>query len=120
MAKVNSATLKEAFSTGSTPTGKDFENLIDTLEISETEKQAWNNKSDFDGDYDSLTNKPSIPAKTSQLTNDSGFETASNSTTKANKSLTDAKTYTNAEIAKLVTRINDLETRIAKLETPIV
>lgn len=31
--------------------------------------------SSFDGDYNSLTNKPTIPTKTSQLTNDSGFIT---------------------------------------------
>lgn len=30
----------------------------------------WNNKSDFSGNYDDLTNKPTIPTKTSQLTND--------------------------------------------------
>ena len=29
----------------------------------------------FDGSYDSLTNKPTIPTKTSELTNDSGFTT---------------------------------------------
>lgn len=31
--------------------------------------------SSFDGDYNSLTNKPTIPTKTSQLTNDSNFIT---------------------------------------------
>ena len=31
---------------------------------------------DFDGDYTSLVNKPTIPAKTSELTNDSGFITS--------------------------------------------
>ena len=36
----------------------------------------WNNKSTFDGNYNSLTNKPTIPTKTSQLTNDSGFITS--------------------------------------------
>ena len=30
----------------------------------------WNNKSDFSGSYDDLTNKPTIPTKTSQLAND--------------------------------------------------
>lgn len=42
-------------------------------------QQARNNigagTSSFDGDYNSLTNKPTIPTKTSQLTNDSGFIT---------------------------------------------
>lgn len=36
---------------------------------------AWNNKSDFSGDYNDLTNKPTIPTKTSELTNDSGYVT---------------------------------------------
>ena len=35
----------------------------------------WNAKSDFSGSYNDLTNKPSIPTKTSDLTNDSGFIT---------------------------------------------
>lgn len=33
----------------------------------------WNNKSDFSGDYEDLSNKPTIPSKTSDLTNDSGY-----------------------------------------------
>jgi len=37
---------------------------------------TWDAKSDFSGDYDDLTNKPTIPSKTSDLTNDSGFITA--------------------------------------------
>jgi len=28
----------------------------------QAEKTTWNNKSDFSGDYDDLTNKPTIPA----------------------------------------------------------
>ena len=35
----------------------------------------WNGKSDFSGSYTDLTNKPTIPTKTSELTNDSGFLT---------------------------------------------
>ena len=37
----------------------------------------WNNKSNFSGSYFDLTNKPTIPTRTSQLTNDSGFITRS-------------------------------------------
>ena len=33
----------------------------------------WNNKSDFDGNYNSLTNKPTIPTKVSELTNDKNY-----------------------------------------------
>lgn len=55
--------------------------------VTDTEKITWNNKSDFSGsyndltnkptlfsgDYDDLTNKPSIPTKISDLTDDSNF-----------------------------------------------
>lgn len=44
--------------------------------ITSSDISDWNNKSDFSGDYDDLTNKPTIPSKTSDLTNDSGFITA--------------------------------------------
>ena len=37
----------------------------------------WNGKSDFSGSYSDLTDKPTIPSKTSDLTNDSGFITKS-------------------------------------------
>ena len=37
---------------------------------------AWNNKSNFSGNYNDLTNKPTIPTTTSQLTNNSGFLTS--------------------------------------------
>lgn len=33
----------------------------------------WNNKSEFSGNYNDLSNKPAIPSKISDLTNDSGF-----------------------------------------------
>lgn len=41
--------------------------------VTDTEKQIWNNKSDFSGLYDDLINKPTIPVKTSQLTDDVGY-----------------------------------------------
>lgn len=37
---------------------------------------SWNGKSDFSGSYNDLTNKPTIPTKTSDLTNDSNFVTS--------------------------------------------
>lgn len=45
--------------------------------VTADEKSAWNAKSDFSGDYNDLENKPAIPSKTSDLTNDSGFQTSS-------------------------------------------
>lgn len=39
--------------------------------------ENWNNKSDFDGAYSSLTGTPAIPTKTSELTNDSSFASES-------------------------------------------
>ena len=41
--------------------------------ISSGDIAAWNGKSDFSGSYNDLTNKPAIPAKVSDLQNDSGF-----------------------------------------------
>ena len=51
-----------------------------TQTLTETQKQQARTNigagtSSFDGDYNSLTNKPTIPTKTSQLANDSGFIT---------------------------------------------
>lgn len=43
--------------------------------VTDEEKEAWNGKSDFDGNYESLTNKPLIPSKMSDLQNDSGYLT---------------------------------------------
>lgn len=54
--------------------------------VTDTEKATWNAKSDFDGDYNSLTNQPTIPTKTSQLTNDSNFATTSQLNNKVNYS----------------------------------
>ena len=43
--------------------------------VTDEEKEKWNNKSDFSGDYEDLENKPSIPSRISDLTNDSGYIT---------------------------------------------
>ena len=47
-----------------------------TRQIVRREARQWNLLSTFDGNYDNLTNKPTIPTKTSQLTNDSSFLTS--------------------------------------------
>ena len=44
--------------------------------ISSAKVTEWNNKSNFSGSYNDLTNKPTIPTKTSQLNNDNGFITS--------------------------------------------
>ena len=44
--------------------------------ITSTKISQWNNKSNFSGNYNDLTNKPTIPTKVSQLTNDSNFLTS--------------------------------------------
>lgn len=42
--------------------------------VTSAEKQTWNNKSDFSGDYNDLTNKPT---NVSAFTNDAGYLTLS-------------------------------------------
>lgn len=43
--------------------------------VSDAEKQKWNNKSDFNGSYNSLTDKPTIPSRLSQLAEDTTHRT---------------------------------------------
>lgn len=50
--------------------------------VTDSEKQTWNNKSDFDGDYNNLTNKPSIPIVSSSVTSTSTTTAASSSAVK--------------------------------------
>jgi len=38
--------------------------------VTDTEKNTWNNKSNFSGSYNDLTNKPTIPTSLSQLSSD--------------------------------------------------
>ena len=43
--------------------------------ITSQDIKNWNNKSEFSGNYDDLNGKPTIPTKTSELTNDSDYIT---------------------------------------------
>ena len=45
--------------------------------ISQTTINNWNNKSNFSGSYNDLINKPTIPTKVSQLTNDNSYASES-------------------------------------------
>lgn len=63
--------------------------------ITASDVSNWNNKSDFSGNYNDLTNKPTIPSKTSQLTNDSGFITDAGVTSWNNQ--TGAVTFTETD-----------------------
>ena len=46
-----------------------------TVHVTAEERAKWNGKSNFSGSYTDLTNKPTIPSKTSDLENDSGYIT---------------------------------------------
>ena len=55
-----------------------------TVHVTAQDKTNWNAKSDFSGNYNDLSNKPTIPSKTSDLTNDSNFATTSDVQTATN------------------------------------
>ena len=46
-----------------------------TIHVTKSDKDNWNAKSNFTGNYNDLTNKPTIPTKVSDLFNDSGYIT---------------------------------------------
>ena len=48
--------------------------ILDSITTSKVNQ--WDNKSDFSGSYNDLTNKPTIPTKVSELTNDKGYLTS--------------------------------------------
>ena len=57
-----------------------------SVHVTSAEKTTWNNKSDFSGDYNDLTNKPTIPTvptNVSDFTNDAGYITNADITGKA-------------------------------------
>ena len=60
-----------------------------SVHVTAAEKTTWNNKSDFSGDYNDLTNKPTIPTvptNISDFTNDAGYITSADITGKADTS----------------------------------
>ena len=65
----------------------------------------WNGKSDFSGSYNDLTDRPTIPSKTSDLTNDSGFITSNDVPTKTSDLTNDSGFITSASVP---TKTSDL------------
>ena len=83
--------------------------------VSDTEKQKWNNKSDFNGSYNSLVNKPTIPTKLSQLTEDNNHMTV----TKAQRDKIDnftGGTSITVDTALSSTSVNPVQNKIIKAE----
>ena len=74
--------------------------LDDKLDISDA----------FSGSYTDLTNKPSIPSATSDLTNDSGFITSSSLPTKTSDLTNDGADGTNVFVASNDSRLSDART----------
>lgn len=78
--------------------------------ITASKVNDWNNKSDFTGSYNDLTNKPVIPTKISQLTNDSNFLTGVAWGDISNKPATFApSTHTHTELATKATVNKDTD-----------
>lgn len=85
--------------------------------VSDTEKAKWNNKSDFDGSYNSLVNKPTIPSKLSQLAEDNNHMTV----TKAQRDKIDnftggTGTSITVDTALSSTSVNPLQNKVIKAE----
>lgn len=75
--KTSDLTNDSGFITGYTETDPVF-TASAAYGISSSDITTWNNKSDFSGDYDDLTNKPTIPTvptNVSSFTNDAGYIT---------------------------------------------
>ena len=80
--------------------------------VTDTEKTTWNNKSDFSGSYNDLSNKPTIPTKTSDLSNDSGFIT--NAVNDLINYYKKTETYTQAEVNSLIGAISTMDIRVVE------
>ena len=71
----NLPTISGGITSETDPTVPQHVKAITTTDISN-----WNGKSNFSGSYNDLSDKPTIPTQTSQLTNNSNFITSSDVT----------------------------------------
>lgn len=81
--------------------------------VSASEKESWSGKSNFSGNYNDLTNKPTIPTvptKLSSFTNDTGFitKTVNNLDNYYKKS----DTYTKTEVNNLINGISTMNVSV--------
>lgn len=85
--------------------------------VSDTEKQKWNNKSDFNGSYTSLTDKPTIATKLSQLTDDSMHRLVTDAEkAKWNSNTGGTETSITVDTALSSTSVNPVQNKVIKSE----
>lgn len=85
--------------------------------VSDTEKQKWNNKSDFNGSYTSLTDKPTIATKLSQLTDDSTHRLVTDAEKqKWNSNTGGTGTSITVDNALSATSVNPVQNKVIKAE----
>ena len=87
--------------------------ILDSITTSKVNQ--WDNKSDFSGDYNDLTNKPTIPTKTSQLTNDTGYITEHQDISGKVDKVNGYSLVSDAEISRLATLKNYNDTEVREL-----
>ena len=72
--------------------------------VTENEKQAWNNKSDFSGDYNDLDNKPTIPTVPT-ISTDISTDSSDNTKTASPKAVAD---YVDSICGAILTRLQGI------------
>jgi hypothetical protein len=88
--------------------------------VTSDEKNTWNNKSDFSGNYNDLSNKPNIPSALSDLTDDSTHRTVSDTEKSTWNDKVDTSTY-NSKMTQIDTslgnkaNISDIPTKTSDL-----
>lgn len=85
--------------------------------VSDAEKQKWNNKSDFNGSYNSLTDKPTIPSRLSQLAEDTTHRTVTDAEKqKWNSNTGGTGTSITVDTALSATSTNPVQNKVIKAE----
>ena len=86
-----------------------------TIHVTANEKTAWDNKSDFSGDYNDLTNKPTIPivpTSNTAFTNDAGYITSSALNGYATEDYVTASTSTKLDVSTFETYSGNVESAL--------